>query len=83
MRPVQTFSEEYLDHCKTMTPDQIARFLEDFRTLHSERTQTQKSILISMKVPPDLLQTFKAKCQLANTPYQTQIKKLMKDWLLG
>jgi len=35
------------------------------------------------KVPTDLLNTFKAKATLANTPYQTQIKALMKAWVLG
>jgi predicted DNA binding CopG/RHH family protein len=34
-----------------------------------------------MKVPEDLLGAFKAKARLHNVPYQTQIKKLMVDWL--
>lgn len=39
--------------------------------------------LFPCKVPTDLLNTFKAKATLANTPYQTQIKALMKAWVLG
>ena len=40
-----------------------------------------KSKLISLKVPEDLLNVFKTKAALTNTPYQTQIKVLMKEWL--
>jgi predicted DNA binding CopG/RHH family protein len=39
------------------------------------------SRLISLKVPEDLLQAFKAKSRLHGTPYQTKIKELMRDWL--
>jgi len=28
---VQTFSDEYLERCRVLTPAQIARFLEEFR----------------------------------------------------
>lgn len=38
------------------------------------------SKLISLKVPPTLLQQFKAKAQARNIPYQTQIKVLMAAW---
>jgi hypothetical protein len=31
MRPVQTFTDEYLEQGRRMTPDQVIRFLEDFR----------------------------------------------------
>ncbi len=33
IRPVQYFSKEYLDRCKTMTPLQILEFEEDFQKL--------------------------------------------------
>lgn len=80
MRPVQYFSEEYLEKCKEMTPEQIIQFLDDFRTLHGS-IQTSKSKLISIKVPENLLNTFKTKSKLKEVPYQTQIKKLMKAWV--
>lgn len=32
---VQTFSPEYLQQCRTMTADEILRFLDDFSQLHS------------------------------------------------
>ncbi len=78
-RPVQYFSKEYLERCKELSSDEILQFLEDFRNLHSERFE--KCQLISMKIEPSLLSAFKRKCELLGTPYQTQIKKLMKDWL--
>lgn len=81
MRPVQYFTPEYLEQCRAMKPDQIVRFLDDFRTLHGAAAPTAKSRLISMKVPPTLLAAFKARCHELGVPYQTQIKLLMQDWL--
>jgi hypothetical protein len=48
MTPVQTFTDEYLEQCRRMTPDQVIRFLEDFRMLQSSRPARSK--LISLKV---------------------------------
>ena len=79
-RPVQSFSDDYLEACRRMTPDQIARFLDDFRKLHGKPPSRSK--LISIKIPEDLLGAFKAKATLAGHRYQTQIKALMKDWVL-
>lgn len=81
MRPVQYFSDEYLERCRAMQPDQIVRFLEDFRLLHGG--PPPKSKLISLKVPEPLLAAFKAKAALGKVPYQTQIKRLMRAWLEG
>jgi predicted DNA binding CopG/RHH family protein len=80
MKAVQHFSEEYLEQCRGMTPDQVLRFLDDFRRLHGNRPAASK--LISMKVPEDLLSAFKAKAKMTHTPYQAQIKLLMKAWVL-
>jgi predicted DNA binding CopG/RHH family protein len=80
MKALQKFSDEYLESCRDMTPDQIIQFLDDFRRLHGTRPAPSK--LISIKVPSDLLNVFKAKAAIANTPYQTQIKALMKAWVL-
>ena len=80
MKTVQYFSDEYLERCRGMTPEQILRFLDDFRRLHG--SSPVKSKLISIKVPEDLLNAFKTRAAIANTPYQAQIKVLMKDWLL-
>jgi predicted DNA binding CopG/RHH family protein len=84
MKPVQYFSDEYLQQCKKMTPDQIIQFLDDFRQLYGHRTEIRsRSKLISLKVPEDLLNVFKKQAMLAGTPYQTQIKALMTEWVLG
>ncbi|MFI5333816.1 MAG: hypothetical protein ACHQT8_01455 [Chlamydiales bacterium] len=80
-KTLQFFSKEYLERCKGMTPDQIIEFLENYRTLLSKTPK--KSRLISLKINPSLLQAFKSKAELADIPYQTQIKKLMMAWLRG
>lgn len=80
MRPVQKFSAEYLERCRDLAPEEIVRFLEDFRTLHGGKTRA-KSRLISIKMPEDLLSTFRAKADLTGVAYQTQIKRLMIEWL--
>ena len=79
MKPVQYFSDEYLEQCKDATPEAILEFLESFRLMNSA---TSKSKLISIKIPETLLSSFCAKCELENIKYQTQIKKLMEAWLL-
>ena len=81
MKALQTFSEEYLKHCQAMTPNQIMEFLEGFRKLHGVKNPKEKSRLISIKIPENLLRVFRAQCDLKGTPYQTQIKNLMKEWV--
>ena len=86
MRPVQYFTPEYLEQCRQMSPDQIIRFVEDFRRLHAgaaQGTKPKKAKLISLKVPEDLLESFKTKARLSGRPYQTRIKELMRAWVLG
>ena len=81
MRPVQKFSDEYLDRCREMSTEDIVHFLDDFRRMHA--SSPAKSKLISIKVPEDLLGAFRARAELEGTRYQTQIKKLMREWLEG
>jgi len=78
MKTIQYFSDEYLDHCKTLSPDQIATFLESFRLMHAP---TDKSKLISLKIPESLLTAFRSKCETSQLKYQTQIKTLMRAWV--
>ena len=82
MRAVQYFSKEYLEQCKGMKPADILRFLDEFRRLYSPAAR-RGSRLISLKVPENLLDAFKAKARLHDVPYQTQIKRLMTEWLVG
>lgn len=63
-----------------MTPEQIIQFLDDFRTLHGS-VDRSKSKLISIKIPENLLNAFKTRSKLVGVPYQTQIKKLMTEWI--
>lgn len=42
MRPVQYFSEEYLNLCKNFTTEQIIQFVEDFRSLFGEEANRNK-----------------------------------------
>jgi len=80
MRPVQFFTDEYLEQCKAMRPLDIVKFLEEFRQLHGA-PQTKKSKLISLKIQENLLETFKRNCTLHGVKYQTKIKELMQEWL--
>ena len=78
-RPLQRFSDAYLERCRALSAEDIVRFLEDFRRLHG--AATARTRLISLKVPEPLLAAFKAKARLHGVPYQTQIKTLMQAWL--
>ena len=82
MRPVQYFTDEYLAQCKRMKPADILRFLDEFRRLYSPGRRSG-SRLISLKVPEELLEAFKAKARLHDVRYQTQIKRLMTEWVAG
>jgi len=82
-RPVQYFSDEYLESCREMTAEQICQFLDDFRKLHAAPKKVRASPpskLISLKVSNNLLANFRKKCDAADLRYQTQIKKLMALW---
>lgn len=78
MKPVQYFSDDYLEQCKGATTQQILEFLEQYRLLQDRPTVSK---LISMKVPEPLLEAFRRKCELEGVKYQTQIKKLMREWI--
>jgi hypothetical protein len=79
-RPVQYFSDEYLERCREMSPDEVVEFLDNFRLLHGGEPLASR--LISLKVPQALLDAFRQGCRLSGVRYQTQIKRLMCDWLL-
>jgi predicted DNA binding CopG/RHH family protein len=81
MRPVQRFSDEQLAHARTLSPDQIVQFLDDFRQLHAGREAREASTLISLRVPAGLLRSFRYCADAAGVPYQAQIKRLMEQWV--
>ncbi len=78
MKTIQYFSDEYLEHCKKLSPDHIAAFLESFRLMHAPEDKTK---LISLKISESLLTAFRSKCETNEVKYQTQIKILMKAWV--
>lgn len=53
-RPVQYFTDEYLEHCKKMKPEHILKFLEEFRLLHGGKPTKKK--LISLRISETLLE---------------------------
>ena len=81
MKPVQYFDDDYLLQCKKFSDSAILEYLENFRLM--QNPVNMKSKLISIKIPEFLLQSFKKKAELNNIKYQTQIKKLMRDWVLS
>jgi predicted DNA binding CopG/RHH family protein len=78
MKPVQYFTDEYLEQSKSFTTESVLEFLENFRLMQMPE---EKSKLISMKIPVPLLNSFRAKCELHGIKYQTQIKELMIKWV--
>lgn len=78
MKPVQFFDDEYLEQCKSFSTEAILTYLDNFRLMQQS---TDKARLISIKIPESLLESFKAKSELHKVKYQTQIKKLMIDWV--
>jgi hypothetical protein len=76
---VQKFSAEYLKSCANATPTQVVEFLESYRLLQGSKDI--ESVLISLRVPSDLLSAFKKKCEISEEKYQTQIKKLMRRFI--
>ncbi len=81
MRPVQYFSDAYLEQCRHVTPEQALTFLEEFRLLQ-QPGKAAPSKLISLKVPEPLLAAFRQRCDNEGIKYQTQIKQLMQEWLI-
>ena len=78
-RPVQRFSADYLERCRELSPEEIVRFLDDFKRIQG--AANARSRLISLKVPEPLLAAFRIQARLRGVPYQTQIKILMRKWL--
>jgi len=62
------------------------KFLHDAQIMHARLEESEQfkepSKLISIKMPPPLLRAFKQKCSIEGLRYQTQIKELMRTWLL-
>ena len=64
---------------KKLTPNQVLEFLDNFQcVVHG---QDKKTKLISMRVPENVLQSFKTLTKDKNQKYQSVIVQLMRDWI--
>lgn len=74
----------FIKQCLKLKPHDVIKILEDYRTLGDiPMALEDKSILISMKIPESLLTEFRTACKKKGLKYQTQIKILMKEWLIS
>jgi uncharacterized protein (DUF4415 family) len=84
-KTIQRFTAAHIKEGRHLDPAQIVDFLESFRELqgmvHRPKERRAPSQLISIKMPPELLGAFRARCEIEGVPYQTRIKELMADWL--
>ena len=84
-RPVQYFTEEYIAQCKKMSLEEIVDKISEqqdfFWQMHLSKNFNE-SVLISLKIPKNLLKQFRKKCEVSGVKYQSQIKSLMIDWML-
>lgn len=78
---IQKLTREQIDWGKNLSIEERLRFVEDFMKLVSYSSNA-KSKLISLKIQVDLLKLFRMKCESKKIAYQTQIKNLMKKWVL-
>ena len=78
MKAVQYFTDEYLEHCRKLTPTQIAQFLEDYRLMLEDEGESK---LISVRIPVRLLDAFKRRSAAEGVKYQAKIKDLMRGYL--
>lgn len=79
-RPIQYFTKEYLERCKSLSTDEIIEFVENYRNLVG--STPEKCQQICLKIEPSLLSAFKFQAALEGVAYQTKIKELMRAWLL-
>lgn len=61
------------------TPTEAVQFLEDFRAMIEGQDETTQAI--SLRVPANVLRSFKALSKSRGLRYQAQIVMLMRDWL--
>ncbi len=85
-RPVQYFSEAYIQLCQKMSLEEIVDKISEqqdfFWQLHQEKSFNE-SVLISLKIPKNLLTEFRKKSSASGVKYQTQLKNLIMSWILA
>ena len=68
------------DERAKVTPEQAIDFLESFRDLQAGRDLAKKAI--SIRVPENLLKSFKARANFEKRPYQTIMIEALREFLL-
>jgi uncharacterized protein (DUF4415 family) len=80
-KSLQIFTREQLMRDRSIPPEAILQFLEDFRLLHADRNEKGKPI--SLRVPANLLSAFQFKAKQQGKRYQSEIIALMRAWVEG
>lgn len=84
MKPIQYFSDDYLAISRKSTPTQIATFLDDYRTLHSNaklEPDHGPTKLISIRLPVRVLSALKSLSKVKQIPYQRLMKEMIERGL--
>lgn len=79
-KAVQYFTDEYLEHCKKMSVQQIMQFLDSYRLLSFEPGKLQR---LNMRMPENTLIAFKEKAKREGVSYQQKIRELMTQWVVS
>lgn len=82
MKPVQFFSDEYLASSRKASPTQIAKFLDDYRSLQSAarlRVDRGPTKLISIRLPVKLLSLLKKRAKEKQIPYQSMMIEIIEN----
>lgn len=69
-------SKQFNSRNDKLTPDQVAEFMESFK--QAVTGQDKKSKLISLRVPENILHSFKVLADIHHQKYQTIIVELMR-----
>lgn len=80
MKPIQIFSDDYLEISRKSSPTQIVKFLENFRYLQTNAklvVDRGPSKLISLRLPLKTLSALKSLARSKQMPYQTLIKQII------
>lgn len=64
---------------KKLTPNQVVEFLDNFQNVIHGRDKKTK--LISLRVPENILESFKTLAKDKNQKYQSVIVQLMRGWI--
>lgn len=80
MKPVQYFTDEYIENCAKFSTDEVLGYLEDFREMQGA-AKPSKSRLVSIRIEDRLLELFKMKAKKEGSKYQTKLKELMWEYV--